>query len=71
MPKITWIFIDIAKFLLQILTGQWQAFYCTDEECKGVKDKNIEKENENAYNLKNYLEKFKDNLKLGINAMNK
>lgn len=37
MPKITWIFIDIAKFLLQILTGQWEVFYCTDEECKGMK----------------------------------
>lgn len=27
-----------------------------------MKDKNIEENNENAYNLKNYLEKFKDSL---------
>lgn len=38
-----------------------------------MKDENIEKENEKAYNLKNYVEKVKELcvLKIGINSMNK
>lgn len=40
-----------------------------------MKNKNMEKENEDAYNVKNYLEKFKENfvsvLEKDMNAMNK
>lgn len=47
------------------------AFY-SDEEGEGMKNKNTEKENENACNSKN-LEKFKENfvLEKHMNVMNK
>lgn len=55
-------------------TRQLKAFYSSDGECERIKDKNIQEDNENAYNLKNYLEKFKDglifDLKKSINATN-
>lgn len=54
-------FTNIARILLHVLTGQWEAFYFAEEEGKEKKNENMEKENENAWNLKNCLEKFKEN----------
>lgn len=62
-------FRHIARFLLHVFTGQWEAFYSTDEEGEGMKNKKMEKENKNA-TKKLSEKKFKNFVSVLENDMN-